>query len=219
MDKNELLKALHIQIKDMDAMLKDFASTNTIASIDVDVFLSSIRNLYEKAKMLENAEVIIPEAAPVPAPTPAPTPAQAPAPTPVPTPKPPSPPSPPSPVPTPKPTSPSSPPSPPSSRLGERIKPSEAVNEIYGKAKSAGKTAENLQAVSDILIAIGLNDRFLFTKELFNNDSVLFKSTITALNNLADLVTAQAYIKEKFKWDEDDSIAKQFMQIVKRRYI
>lgn len=221
MDKNELLKALHIQIKEMDAMLKDFASTNTVASIDVDVFLASIRKLYVKAKMLETAEVLSPEPTPapkpvpipIPAPTPAPAPVQAPAPVPA-------------PVPAPAPAPATITPTPgtakkmqATTRLADKIKPSEAVNEIYGKAKSAGKTAENLQPVSDILIAIGLNDRFFFTRELFNNDSVLFKSTITALNNLPNLAKAQEYINEKFNWTDDDSIAEQFMQIVKRRYI
>lgn len=217
MDKNELLKALHIQIKEMDAMLKDFASTNPVVSIDVDVFLASIRKLYDKAKMLETAEVLSPE--PTPAPKPVPIPAPVPAPVPAPAPVQ-------APVPTPAPAPATITPTPgtakklqATTRLADKIKPSEAVNEIYGKAKSAGKTAENLQPVSDILIAIGLNDRFFFTRELFNNDSVLFKSTITALNNLPNLEKAQEYINEKFNWTDDDSIAEQFMQIVKRRYI
>lgn len=209
MDKNELLKALHIQIKEMDAMLKDFASTNPVVSIDVDVFLASIRKLYDKAKMLETAEVLSPEPTPAPKPVPIPAPAPVPAPVPAPAPAPA----------TITPTPGTAKKLQATTRLADKIKPSEAVNEIYGKAKSAGKTAENLQPVSDILIAIGLNDRFFFTRELFNNDSVLFKSTITALNNLPNLEKAQEYINEKFNWTDDDSIAEQFMQIVKRRYI
>lgn len=203
MDKNELVKALHIQITEMEAMLRDFASSKTVASIDTDIFLSRIRNLYEKAKMLEKLKTQAPEPAPqIPAPTPSPAPEPAPTPAPA-----------PSPTPEPAPESHST------TRLSDIIQPTEGVNEIYGKAKSAGNTAENLQPVSDILVAIGLNDRFVFTRELFNNDSLLFKSTITALNNLPSLTVAQAYIKEEFNWKEENTTAMQFMQIVKRRYI
>ena len=104
--------------------------------------------------------------------------------------------------------------------LVEKIKPgTEAVNEIYGKAKTAEKSHGNAQPVSDILIAIGLNDRFYFTRELFNNDSDLFKTTITALNKLPDFDEARNYVKNEFGWEEENTTVELFMQIVKRRYL
>lgn len=104
--------------------------------------------------------------------------------------------------------------------LGERIKPQqEAVNEIYGKAKATSKSTSNTQPISDILIAIGLNDRFLFTRELFNNDSALFKSTLTRLNGMSGFDEAMQYLKDHFSWNWEDHHTEHFLQIVKRRFL
>jgi len=85
--------------------------------------------------------------------------------------------------------------------LGDRMKPQkEAVNEIYGKAKASTKSTSNPQPISDILVAIGLNDRFLFTRELFSNNSELFKSTVSKLNNMASFDEATDYMSKEFSW-------------------
>jgi hypothetical protein len=106
------------------------------------------------------------------------------------------------------------------SSLGERLKPQkEAVNEIYGKAQATKKNTANPQPVSDILVAIGLNDRFLFTRELFRNDSELFKITVSQLNNMASFDAAKTYLSTQFNWDQENPTTEMFMQIVKRRYL
>lgn len=253
MDNQELLKALRNQITDLDALLRELSKSSEIASIDADLFLQKIRDLYAQAKSLGQAlpsKVPVPEQAKAPVPvkervqefiptptpaapvketapiTPDPDPAPAPAFASRPAPEPKTAETPQrtitqaaareaQPAPVPPAVGPSQTP-----RLGEKLRPqNEAVNEIYGKAKSAGKSTSNLQPVSDIFIAIGLNDRFLFTRELFNNDSVLFKSTITTLNNLQNFEAAVEFVKKEFKWNEEDPVTEQFMHLVKRRYI
>jgi len=105
-------------------------------------------------------------------------------------------------------------------RVADSIKPdTTAVNEVYGKAKSSPKTTSNNQPVSDILVAIGLNDRFFYTRELFNNDSALFKSTVTKLNNLPSFGTAKDYLLQSFNWDQENETVDQFLTVVKRRYL
>lgn len=222
MEKKELLNALHNQITELDAMLRKFAQADDIATIDIDLFLAKMRSLYDEAKMLDNVRLLAaapqvptPESKPLFVPPPASPPVATPEPVPPPAPKPvPEP----VPAPAPKPVR-ASVPKPDAPRLGEKLKPTtEAVNEIYGKAKSASKTAVNTQPVPDIFVAIGLNDRFFFTRELFNDNTALFKSTISTLNNLTDFEAAKSHIESEFDWPEEDATVTQFMQIVKRRY-
>ena len=244
---------LQHQLDELQTLLVKFDQNRPIHTIDVDIFMSKIRNLYEETGLLFNID----SKSDVPAPEPAPsiprpqavhpppvkkitapppiqtpkTPVQAPAPpvqrpptsqaqfiipqTPKPTthththtPKPTSP----TPTPTHTPT--------PNPTLGDHLKASgSAVNEIYGKAKGSTKTTSNPQPVTDILVAIGLNDRFMYTRELFNNDSGMFKSTITVLNNLPNFDAAQEYLKKTFNWKDEDANAEQFVQIVRRRYL
>lgn len=289
MDKQTILKSLHNQIIDLERMIRFFAQADHLSQIDIDLFKSKIRILYDQTEHLETLKiqstavdkiekevssgkkhVDVPEPEPVTIPSPPeiPTPKPEkptvvpppqPQPQPIPEPSPsPTPPTPPHPTPTPVPTpapSPTPEPSPsPAPRpgmedmetaqanawpsftltsqnttdknlikktpLGENARfQKEAVNEIYGKAKPAPKSTSNTQPVSDILVAIGLNDRFLFTRELFNNDSVLFRSTINQLNNLGGYDEAIDHLKKSFSWDAEDLVADQFLQIVKRRYL
>ena len=231
MDRHTLLKSLTDQIGQLEKMIRFFSQADQIRQLDIDLFKDKLRNLYDQIDLLNQANPVASK------PTPVATPAQAPIPT-QPTPPPPTPaqaPPPPKPPPVPpvqpeptkhevsgqqtvEVTEPIYPQ--PSQPLGEKIKPQkEAVNEIYGKAKAMPKSTANLQPISDILIAIGLNDRFLLTRELFNNDSALFKSTLTKLNSMTGFDEAQDFLKKSFDWDWEDSHTEHFIQIVKRRFL
>jgi hypothetical protein len=71
--------------------------------------------------------------------------------------------------------------------------------------------------ISSIKGAIGLNDRFLFTRELFGNDSSRYESTIDHLDQLANLLEAIEYLEKNFQWTKNDASLK-FMDLVKRRF-
>lgn len=76
-----------------------------------------------------------------------------------------------------------------------------------------------MQTVDDIMIAIGLNDRFLFIRELFNNDADFFKSTIDTLNVMDSWRSAGDYLSENFSWDPEDPTLTLFLSVVKRRFV
>ena len=90
---------------------------------------------------------------------------------------------------------------------------------VYKEPGEKLLTGIKMQAVEDIMVAIGLNDRFLFTRELFNNDSELFKSTINSLNKQASWDDAVAYLNEKFSWNPNDPTLILFLSFVRRRFI
>ncbi len=73
--------------------------------------------------------------------------------------------------------------------------------------------------IKDISSAISLNDKFLYIKELFNNDGNLYKQTIEVLNNSGDFNNAIKYIDEHFQWDFSDFQVQKILELVHRRYM
>ncbi len=73
--------------------------------------------------------------------------------------------------------------------------------------------------ISDIKAAIGIGDRFLYIRELFNGNSDMFEQTIEHLNSLNSFDTADSYIKSNFDWDNSDETVSNFINTVKRKYI
>jgi regulator of replication initiation timing len=74
--------------------------------------------------------------------------------------------------------------------------------------------------VSDIAKAIGLNDRLMFIRELFNGDDALFAQTVKQLNAIDNLKDATAYIQTvAAHWRSDSEAVRLFLSILKRRYL
>lgn len=94
-----------------------------------------------------------------------------------------------------------------------------SINEILASQTNAQGVNARLKPVSDIRSAIGVGDRFLFIRELFDGNTDLFDETITNLNNLQSLEDAKNYLSSRFHWDGADSTVESFLNIVKRRYV
>lgn len=62
-----------------------------------------------------------------------------------------------------------------------------------------------------------LNDRYLFQRELFNNDKSRLDETIAALDRLKNIQEAVAYLKANFVWTKSEASEK-FVKLVKRRF-
>ncbi|MDR0659969.1 MAG: hypothetical protein LBG19_04030 [Prevotellaceae bacterium] len=73
-------------------------------------------------------------------------------------------------------------------------------------------------AIDDINRAIGINDRFLFIKELFNGDKDLFNKTISTLNSCSGIDDALVYIHENFSWNSETAAVKQLVLLLYRRF-
>ncbi len=96
-----------------------------------------------------------------------------------------------------------------------------ALNEIIGKNKQQDDllTKLNLKPISDIKSSIGIGDRFLYIRELFNNDKELFEQVVNHLNNLKNYDEALEYITSNFNWNFSDENVVSFLTIVRRRYL
>jgi hypothetical protein len=79
--------------------------------------------------------------------------------------------------------------------------------------------SRDARIIADLKKAIGLNDRFRFRNDLFNKDEKLMQETIEALNGLASMSDAKAYLSAHFSWKEDDATVVYFYEILERKFV
>lgn len=73
--------------------------------------------------------------------------------------------------------------------------------------------------ISDLTKAIGVNDKFLFIKELFNGDTELYNNSIKKLNQFTDISEAMIFIHENFSWKGDSETANRFIELIRRKLL
>lgn len=76
--------------------------------------------------------------------------------------------------------------------------------------------------VKDLRKAIGINDRFVFVRELFRGDEAMYERSIKTINNFNIHSEAEYWItrelKLKLAWNEDHETVRHFNQLVRRRF-
>lgn len=94
-------------------------------------------------------------------------------------------------------------------------------NEIIAEHTTKVDMSTKLQnkPIGDLTKAIGINDKFLFIKELFNGDSTRYSETLSHLNSFADLNDAIIYLQDNFEWAESNENAAKFIDLVRRKFI
>jgi len=201
-----------------------------ISAMERDLMLGYLRELYE-IYAGHAAQAMAPPVAPrvtsPPAPVPPPAPADPAEPAEVPAPPPPAPvvkktvpaPAPPPPVVPPKPApAPSPPPSPP-------VAPAPAGStKVGGLFVDEGPTSPfGRQAVKDLTRALTINNRVLFSRDLFGDDNELLNTTLRTLNSSGSFAAAQPVLESiarRFDWSEETKVetAREFIELVRRRY-
>jgi len=73
--------------------------------------------------------------------------------------------------------------------------------------------------IKDITKEIGVHDKFLFIKELFNGDNLLYDRTINKVNQFNDIAEALIYIQENFNWNEHNKAANKFIELIRRKLL
>jgi hypothetical protein len=72
--------------------------------------------------------------------------------------------------------------------------------------------------VADLRSSIGLNDKFLFIKELFSGRPDKYNQCIDNLNQASSFEEAMAFIEENCSWEEGNEVAEKLLSLVKRRH-
>ena len=74
------------------------------------------------------------------------------------------------------------------------------------------------EPVTDLRKAIGLNDRFLLIRDLFDGDGEAYERAIEALNGFEDLDDCMIYIAENYAWNPNSDGAKLLMDLLERKF-
>jgi hypothetical protein len=96
---------------------------------------------------------------------------------------------------------------------------SNTFNEQLGNIKTDGDISAVIKSrpVSNLIEAIGINDKFLFVREIFNGDQLSYTEAIAKLNKVDKLSDAKAVIMS-YTGEGDENVAvKQLLDLVKRK--
>jgi hypothetical protein len=96
---------------------------------------------------------------------------------------------------------------------------SNIFNEQLGSFKNEDDISAVLKTkpVTNLSDAIGLNDKFLFIREIFDGSRVSYDEAIARLNKVENLQDAKAIIMSYADEGEDNEVVKQLLDLVKRK--
>ncbi|QES87215.1 hypothetical protein [Rhizosphaericola mali] len=87
----------------------------------------------------------------------------------------------------------------------------------------AQNSSEELNPIKDLKKSISINDRYLFINELFRGDESTYERSIKTINGFNIYQEANFWIERELKvklgWNEKDPTVRDFMQLVKRRFL
>jgi hypothetical protein len=92
----------------------------------------------------------------------------------------------------------------------------QSLNETMAENK-AGDSTINSGPISSLRAAIGLNDRFLFVREIFGNNTDKYNKVIDHLDKLDTIQQAVDYLKTQLTLQKNDTSMK-FVDLLKRRF-
>lgn len=97
------------------------------------------------------------------------------------------------------------------------------LNEAFAKEDSSLSDHLQKQPIADLMSAIGLNERYLYSNDLFDGDMQEFKNAIKMLNEFENVEEAKAFfdsgLRSTYNWEDDDPLAQALLSLVVRRYL
>jgi hypothetical protein len=96
----------------------------------------------------------------------------------------------------------------------------ESLGDSLAKKQKPDDVSKKLQSqpIDDLSKYIGINDRFLYTKELFNGNRARFMETINKLNNANNYEAAESCLQEELGNKINNQYAKSLLELVKRKH-
>jgi hypothetical protein len=103
------------------------------------------------------------------------------------------------------------------SRLGDSFLKGKSVNDLINDQNKLEFKLSN-RPVNSIQSAIGINDRFLYIRELFDGDNQKFLEAVKTLDSKHNINEAVEYLRNNYRWKRNETSLK-FVNLVKRRFI
>lgn len=99
----------------------------------------------------------------------------------------------------------------------------QSLNETFGDHKSTLAQKFNKKPISDLKSAITINQKFLFTSRLFNEDKDAFETAVKQINSFTSYLEADDYVqnnlKRRFDWEMKNPTVKEMMELIERRFL
>ncbi len=89
---------------------------------------------------------------------------------------------------------------------------------ITPKNKSLNDVQPVNQTVQDAMRSISLNDRFLFQRELFDNNREAMTTMLSKLQSFSSFDLAKSYLERNTTWDFRDDTVDKFLQMLKETF-
>ena len=104
--------------------------------------------------------------------------------------------------------------------IADKFQSKKFIHDDIAMKNSKQDVSSKMQSkpINDINSAIGLNDKFIFIRELFDGDKDRYNETIQILNNFDTYENAVSFLDENFDWDSEDENYERLKELVQRKY-
>jgi hypothetical protein len=92
------------------------------------------------------------------------------------------------------------------------------VEETKATPRSLNDTIQKAPAAIDLKYGISLNDRFLFQRELFNNNRDEMNNMIQQLNSFNNYNDAERFLRENMSWDFENQTVMDFLTAIQKGF-
>ncbi len=95
------------------------------------------------------------------------------------------------------------------------------INEKLGEQTIKKDVSSKLQgpAIKTIAGSLGINDKFLFIRELFGGNADTFRLTMNELDEVHNFNEAYSLLMDRFHWDMDSEPVQMLLNLIRRKFI
>ncbi len=106
------------------------------------------------------------------------------------------------------------------STVGDSFSPTDRLNEQIGSTRGEDNVTKMIKTkpLANLDDAIGVNDKFLFIREIFNGSPESYNQAIERLNEVKTFADARDVLMNYTEDNKETKIVKQFLDIVKRKF-
>jgi len=87
------------------------------------------------------------------------------------------------------------------------------------KASSTIVLGEQLKPAAELSKGLSLNDRFRFSRELFNNDKDAMSRILLEISTMDSLDEVISYLSVHMEWDEENDAVNDFVELLKKYFV
>lgn len=105
--------------------------------------------------------------------------------------------------------------------LAEKFRKEGDVNEKIGGGSKGKDLSSKIQStpIKSIAGSMGINDKFIFIRELFNGNAENFRTAMSVLDQATNFNEAYNYLLNTFNWDMNSEIVQQLLNLIRRKFI